>query len=138
MIVVVDGQGGGLGRTIIQAIKKNFPELEIIGVGTNSTATANLKKGGADLIATGENAIIYNVSHCDLVIGPIGIILANAMYGEISPRMAEAISSSPAMKYLIPMSQSNVRIVGSHEKTIAEYIDDLIELLKKRIHEVAK
>lgn len=72
-IVVVDGQGGGIGRSVITALKEKYPNISIIGVGTNSIATTNLKKGGADIIATGENAVIYNVIHADIVIGPIGI-----------------------------------------------------------------
>lgn len=132
-IVVVDGQGGGIGKNIIQALKKNFHDVVVIGVGTNSIATTNLKKGGADVIATGENAIIYNVNQAKIVIGPIGIAFANSMYGEITPQIAQAVSQSEAHKYLIPMSQSNAHIVGSNQKLIPEYIDDLIDILKNKL-----
>ena len=72
-IVVIDGQGGGIGKNIIQVLKEKHPEYTIIGVGTNSMATTQLKKGGADIIATGENAVVYNVKHASIVVGPIGV-----------------------------------------------------------------
>lgn len=128
-IVVIDGQGGGIGKLIIQAIKANMKEVVVIGVGTNSSATNNLKKGGADVIATGENAIIYNAKNAKIIIGPIGISFANSMYGEISPEMAKAINESEAIKYLIPISKCNAHVLGITSKTIAEYIDELINLL---------
>ena len=81
-IVVIDGQGGGIGKNIIQVLKEKHPEYTIIGVGTNSMATTQLKKGGADIIATGENAVVYNVKHASIVVGPIGVAFANSMYGE--------------------------------------------------------
>jgi ABC-type amino acid transport substrate-binding protein len=129
-VVVIDGQGGGVGKSIIEAIKSHFPDTFIIGVGTNSIATNNLKKGGADAIATGENAIVYNASQAKMIIGTIGICFANSMYGEISPRMAQAINESEAIKYLIPISKSNAQVVGVVKKTIPEYMNDLITILK--------
>lgn len=129
-IVVIDGQGGGVGRSIIEAIKLHLPETFVIGVGTNSIATNNLKKGGADAIATGENAIVYNASQASIIIGAIGICFANSMYGEISPKMAQAINESEAIKYLIPISKSSAQVVGVGKKSIPEYIDDLITILK--------
>lgn len=130
-VVVVDGQGGGIGKNIIQAIKEHISDITVIGVGTNSIATTNLKKGGADIIATGENAVIYNVMHADVVIGPIGIAFANSMYGEITPQIARAVSESEAMKYLIPISKCTAHVVGVEPKSIPQYIEDLISILKK-------
>lgn len=130
-IVVIDGQGGGVGKAIIEAIKKVYPQRFILGIGTNTVATNNLKKGGADAIATGENAIIYNCKKANMIIGPIGISFANSMYGEISPAMAKAINESEAVKYLLPISQCRVTIVGVKNKTVNEYIQDLITLLKQ-------
>ncbi|MEG0366704.1 MAG: DUF3842 family protein, partial [Coprobacillus sp.] len=104
-IVVIDGQGGGVGRSIVEAIKENLDDVFVIGVGTNSIATNSLKKGGADAIATGENAIVYNAKNAEIIIGPIGICYANSMYGEISPKMSQAINESEAIKYLIPISK---------------------------------
>lgn len=129
-IVVVDGQGGGVGKAIIEAIKKYDPECFVLGIGTNTVATNNLKKGGANAIATGENAIIYNCERANIIIGPIGISFANSMYGEISPAMAKAINESDAMKYLLPISKCRAPIVGVESKTLNEYIQDLITLLK--------
>lgn len=128
-IVVVDGQGGGIGRNVIQELKERIDNITIIGVGTNSMATSNLKKGGADIIATGENAVIYNVRNASVVIGPIGICFANSMYGEISPAMAMAISETDAFKYLIPISKCNASVVGVAIKTIPEYITELVDIV---------
>ena len=127
-IVVVDGQGGGIGKNIIQVLKEKHPEYVIIGVGTNSIATGQLKKGGADII---ENAVVYNVSHASIVVGPIGIAFANSMYGEITPKMASAISESEAHKFLIPVSKCSAQIVGVAQKSISEYIDDLVNMIEK-------
>lgn len=130
-IVVIDGQGGGIGRSIVQAIKANIDDAFVIGVGTNSIATNNIKKGGADAIATGENAIIYNVSKARIIAGPIGLCFANSMYGEISPAMAGAISASEAAKYLIPVSKCSAAVVGVTPKSIQEYVDELAKLISE-------
>lgn len=129
-IVVIDGQGGGIGKSVIEALKRNFDDIFIIGVGTNAIATNNLKKGGADAIATGENAIVYNAKNASVIIGPLGISFANSMYGEISPTMAQAVNESEAHKYLIPVSKCKATVVGIETKTIQEYIEDLIKELK--------
>ena len=130
-VVVVDGQGGGIGRSVCQILKQNFDDVFIIGVGTNATASTNLKKGGADVIATGENAIVYNVTRAKIVIGPLGIAFANSMYGEISPAIAMAVSQSEGTKYLIPISQCKANIVGVKEQPIADYLEELVEIMKK-------
>lgn len=129
-IIVIDGQGGGIGRSVIEAIKTNIQDSFVIGIGTNSIATNNLKKGGADAIATGQNAIVYNSATAKIIIGPIGICFANAMYGEISPTMAKAINESEATKYLIPISKCNVRVAGVIQKTMSEYIDEIIKMIQ--------
>ncbi|MEG0592213.1 MAG: DUF3842 family protein [Coprobacillus sp.] len=129
-IVVIDGQGGGVGRSIVEAIKENLDDVFVIGVGTNSIATNSLKKGGADAIATGENAIVYNAKNAEIIIGPIGICYANSMYGEISPKMSQAINESEAIKYLIPISKCSAHVIGVEKKSIPEYIEELIEILK--------
>lgn len=129
-IVVIDGQGGGVGRSIIEALKANLDDVFVIGVGTNSMATNNLKKGGADAIATGENAVVYNAKNADIIIGPIGISYPNSMYGEISPIMSQAINESEATKYLIPISKCNTHVIGVEKKSIPEYIEELIKILK--------
>ena len=130
-IVVIDGQGGGIGKNIIQVLKEKHPEYTIIGVGTNSMATTQLKKGGADIIATGENAVVYSVKHASIVVGPIGVAFANSMYGEITPTMAKAIGESEARKYFIPVSKCSAQVVGVASKSISEYIDDLVVMIEK-------
>lgn len=129
-ILVIDGQGGGIGKSLVEAIKKFDPEIFVIAVGTNSAATNSMKKAGANAVATGENAIIYNAKQADLIVGPIGIIFGNAMYGEISPAMAQAVSCSEAQKYLIPVSQCSGHVLGIEAKTIQEYIQDFIKIIK--------
>ena len=113
IICVIDGQGGGIGSTII----KNLCGLdnamsEIIALGTNAIATTQMLKAGANRGASGENAIVQTVQKVDIIIGPVSIIVANAMMGEITPKIAEAVSSSPARKYLLPLTQENIEIVG--------------------------
>ena len=133
-IVVVDGQGGGIGKSVIEAIRLALPDVFIIAVGTNAVATSNMLKAGANVGAKGENAVIYNVNNADIVIGPIGIAFANSMYGEISPKMALTISSCDAHKLLIPVSKCPVTIVGMENKNIQEYIElciqDILGIIK--------
>lgn len=129
-IVVVDGQGGGIGKSIIETLKKEIEDIFIIAVGTNSAATNNMKKAGADAVATGENAIIYNSQNADIIVGPIGFVFANSMYGEVSPAMAAAISASSAKKYFIPVSKCSGQVLGVENKSIQEYIKELVAILK--------
>lgn len=132
-IAVIDGQGGGLGRNIIARIKKEFDNVEIIGIGTNSIATSSMIKAGADYGATGENAIAYNCKKADVIVGALGIGFANSMHGEISPQAAGAVSESDAYKILIPISKCNVCVTGVVDKSMSEYIEDLIIRLKEII-----
>jgi len=112
-LCVIDGQGGGIGSTIIKNLYGLGNELfEIIALGTNAIATAQMLKAGANRGASGENAIVQTVQKVDIIIGPVSIIAANAMMGEITPKIAEAVSSSPARKYLLPLTQENIEIVG--------------------------
>lgn len=134
-IVVIDGQGGGIGCSLIETIKKTFPDLFVIAVGTNAVATSNMLKSGANVGATGENAVIYNANNAKIIIGPLGIAFANAMYGEISPDMAQAVTLSKANKILIPVSKCPAVIVGIHQRTISEYIEECIEILQNFINE---
>ena len=121
-IVVIDGQGGNIGRRIVEEIKAKKTGCEILAIGTNSTATALMMKGGADVGATGENPVVLASRDADVIIGPIGIILADSMYGEITPRMAEAIGASRARKILIPINKC-VTVAGVDESmSISDYI----------------
>jgi len=127
MICVIDGQGGGIGSAIVKRLKEEFGErVDITALGTNSIATAAMMKARANRGATGENAIVRMVPQADYIIGPISIVMANAMMGELTPLMAEAISSSLASKILLPLSQEKVSIVGVTHQPLPHLVEDLI------------
>jgi len=127
-ICVIDGQGGGIGSATIKKLKVFFEEsVEIVALGTNAIATAQMLRAGANRGASGENAIVQTVSRADAIVGPIGIIMAHAMMGEITPKAAEAIARSPAKKVLIPLSQENVEIAGLPSTPLPHLIDALIQ-----------
>jgi hypothetical protein len=112
-LCVIDGQGGGIGATLIKYLKEAYGEsVELIGLGTNAVASAQMLKAGANRGASGENAIVQTVRQADLILGPIAITWANAMLGEVTPKMAAAITSSPAPKILLPLTQESVVLVG--------------------------
>lgn len=132
-IAVIDGQGGGIGRIIVEKLKDNIPQSDILALGTNAAATANMIKAGANRGATGENAIIYNADKVDIIMGALGIIAASAMLGEISEKIAGAISTSDAVKILIPLGMCNLEIAGIDENiSIQKLIDIAIERVKNR------
>ncbi|ADK82925.1 DUF3842 family protein [Sediminispirochaeta smaragdinae] len=127
-IAVIDGQGGGVGKAIVQALKPHLAEIdELLALGTNATATVTMLKSGASIGATGENAIIYNASRVDIIAGPIGIIIANALYGEISPKIASAVAESSATKVLIPIDRCRLIIPGASSRTLQTNIKDAVE-----------
>lgn len=127
-IAVIDGKGGGIGKAIVEKLKVHLKnEAEIIVLGTNSQATANMLKGGASSGATGENAITWMCQNVDIIIGPIAIIAANSMMGEVTPKMAEMIASSQAKKILLPTNQCNIEIVGVENLQLKELIDRIKE-----------
>ena len=127
-ICVIDGQGGGIGSAIIKKMKYTFGEsIEIIALGTNAIATAQMIKARANRGASGENSIVQTVQLVDVIIGPIGIIMAHAMLGEVTPAMAEAVSRSPARKILLRLSQENIEIAGVENIPLPRLIDELIE-----------
>ena len=129
-IMVMDGQGGGVGRLLIEEITAAMPDAEVIAVGTNAMATANMMKGGTALGATGENAVIYNSARVDAICGPMGILMANAMLGEITPAMAQAVSGADKPVFLIPMSKCNAKIAGVSDKKLSEYVREVVGELK--------
>ena len=120
--MVIDGQGGNIGKRVVEEIKANGIQSEVMAIGTNSTATAQMMKGGADIGATGENPVVLASRDADIIIGPIGIIMADSMYGEITPKMAESVGASKARKILIPINKC-VTVAGVDEsRTISDYI----------------
>lgn len=130
-VAVIDGQGGGIGKAIVERFRKAFEDnIEIIALGTNSLATSLMLKSGANEGATGENAIVYSASKVDIILGPMGIICANSLLGEVTPLMAKAVAESPAKKILIPLNRCNVIVAGIENKPLPHYIDDAIEIIK--------
>ena len=130
---VVDGQGGGIGKAIVEKVKKAFPDLEVIALGTNAVATGQMLKAGADEGATGENAIIHTMQHVDVVRGVIGILNANAMMGELTPAMATAIGGSHTHKILLPINRCHIHIVSVEEQSLGSHIDNLVKALGEYI-----
>jgi len=133
-ICIIDGQGGGIGSAIIKRLTAVVGNgIDIIALGTNAIATAQMLKARANRGASGENAIVYTVKDADIIIGPVSIIMANAMMGELTPAMAQAVASSPARKLLLPLSQENIEIVGQEKSPLPHLIDALIEENLKNI-----
>lgn len=128
-ILIIDGQGGKLGRQLIDAIKSRFTNIEITAVGTNGIATSTMLKGGADYAATGENPVIVACRKADIIIGPIGIVIADSLMGEITPKMATAISQSNALRILIPANKCDNIIVGVPDLSMSALISDTINKL---------
>lgn len=131
IFMVVDGQGGGIGAAIIKHLRDLIGHgLEILAFGTNSIATSQMLKAGANKGATGEDAIVSTSPKVDLIIGPLSIIMANSMMGELTPKAAEAISSSKAHKILIPLTQENVKVVGICEEPLPHLVDQVVQVIR--------
>ncbi len=130
-ILIIDAQGGGIGKQLVSAIKKNMPSTIITAVGTNSAATAAMIKAGADNAATGENAVVVNSRKADVIIGPIGIVIADALLGEITPLMATAVAQSPAKRILIPINHCDNIVVGVDDLSIGKLLQNVIQELNK-------
>lgn len=136
-IAVVDGQGGGIGSVIVRRLRDDFgDEIEIVALGTNSAATASMLKAKANKGATGENAIAVNVNKVDVILGPISVIMANSMMGELTPPMASAIASAKAKKLLLPLNQEGVEVIGVTKEPLPHLVDSLIERIKLLCEEV--
>ena len=129
--VIIDGQGGRLGRMLVEAAVKEKINCEILAVGTNSTATEAMMKAGALCGATGENPVIVAARSADVIIGPIGILAADSLFGEITPAMAAAIGQSSAVKLLLPVSHCNNRVVGVKNMTMNEMVREAIQNLRE-------
>lgn len=133
-ILVIDGQGGKIGATLTVQLKAKLADsCEIIAVGTNSAATAAMLKAGADAAATGENPVVVNCEAADIITGPIGIISANSLYGEITSKMAVAISGSRAKKILIPVSKCNISVAGTEDLPLSEYVKLTVKQISEMI-----
>lgn len=133
-ILIIDAQGGGIGRQLVTAIKKRFPEQMITAVGTNSAAASAMLKVGADQAATGENAVVVCCRNADLIIGPVGIVIADALLGEITPAMAVAVGQSSAKRILIPVNHCDNYIVGVPDLTMAKLIEGVMKEVEKHLN----
>jgi hypothetical protein len=126
-VCVIDGQGGGIGSTIIKTIKAHFGEsVEVIALGTNAIATAQMLKARANRGASGENAIVRTVARADVVVGTLGIMLAHAMMGEVTQKIAEAVSGCGAAKLILPLSQENVDLIGVSDDPLPHLVETLV------------
>ena len=130
-ILVIDGHGGGLGSQVIGAIIKNFPDYMLRGVGTNSTATVQMIKAGAGEVATGENAVIVGARWADIIIGPVGIVIADSLLGEVTPKMAVAVGQSQAQRLLIPINQCDNTILGMQNVPVSKLLSHMLDFLKE-------
>ena len=135
-ILIIDGQGGRMGGLLAEKIKKaSIPGAEIYALGTNSTATAAMLKAGADYGATGENPVLVNCRDADYIIGPLGIIAADALLGEVTPAMAVAVGRSQAMKILLPVNKCSQHVVGVGEYSMSELAEQALSYLLSCIRE---
>lgn len=122
-ILIIDGQGGRIGKLLIEGAKSLLPGVEITAVGTNSIATGTMMKAGADHGATGENAVLVACRHADIIVGPIGIVVADSLVGEVSPAMAAAVGQSSATKLLIPLNLCNNIVIGVPDLSITHLVE---------------
>jgi len=133
-ISVIDGQGGGIGSLIVKRLKDEFgDDIEILALGTNAAATSAMMKSRANKGATGENAIVLNVDRTDILIGPLSIVFPNAMLGELTPKMAEAIVLSGARKFLLPLNQEGVNVVGVEKEPLPHMIEKIVEIVRYEV-----
>ena len=130
-ILVIDGQGGGLGRQLVAAVKKAVPQAVVTAIGTNSAATSAMLKAGADRAATGENAVVVNCRTADVIVGPIGIVIADALLGEITPAMAAAVCQSPARRVLVPINHCENIVVGVPDQPIGQLVAAAAQKVKE-------
>jgi len=132
IVMVMDGQGGGIGATLIKGLRNAIShEMEILALGTNSIATSRMMKAGANKGATGERAIVLTSAKVDVIVGPLAIVVPDSMMGELTPSMASAVSASEAKKILIPLTQENIRLVGVSGDPLPHLVDQVVEIIKE-------
>ena len=130
-LMIMDGQGGGIAAALIKGLRRSLGnDLEILAIGTNSMSTSAMLKAGANKGATGENAVVQTAKNVDIIIGPIAILMADSMMGEVTSKMATAVSSSQAKKIIIPLTQENLRLVGVSAEPLPHLVDQVIEIIK--------
>ena len=132
-VLVIDGQGGQLGAQLIKALKDNFLDMCIVAVGTNATATATMLKAGANQAATGENPVVVACKKADIIVGPIGIVIADSLFGEITPAMAVAVGQADAVRILLPINKCDNLVAGISNVSMMEIVEDVIRKMKEII-----
>ena len=135
-VLVIDGQGGGLGRQLVSALAAACPEAELTAVGTNSLAANAMLKAGASRAATGENAVVVNCRHADVIVGPIGIVIADALLGEITPAMAAAVCQSGAKRVLVPINHCENYVVGVPDQPVSQLVAAAARKVKELCSEI--
>ena len=130
-VLVIDGQGGGLGRQLVSALAAACPEAELTAVGTNSLAANAMLKAGASRAATGENAVVVNCRRADVIVGPIGIVIADALLGEITPAMAAAVCQSGAKRVLVPINHCENYVVGVPDQPVSQLVAAAAQKVKE-------
>ena len=128
-VLIIDGQGGGLGRQLVTVIKERYPQVEVMAVGTNSLATGAMLRAGADQAATGENSVVVASARADVIMGPVGIVIADYMLGEITPKMAQAVGQSRAKRILIPVNLCDNIIVGVSDTSMSKNVQNAADAL---------
>lgn len=125
-ILIIDSQGGGMGKMLVSSVKEQFPQAHVTAVGTNSAATAAMLKAGPDAAATGENAVVVGCRRADVIVGPIGIVIADSLYGEVTPAMAVAVGQSRARRILIPVNHCDNIVAGVAEQPLGSLIESAV------------
>lgn len=128
-VLIIDGQGGGLGRQLVTVIKERYPQVEVMAVGTNSLATGAMLRAGADQAATGENSVVVASARADVIMGPVGIVIADSMLGEITPKMAQAVGQSRAKRILIPVNLCDNIIVCVSDASMSKNVQNAADVL---------
>ena len=138
MVAVIDGQGGGVGRALVEQINRTFPTLHVRALGTNALATAAMLKGGADDGATGENAIVHNAGQMQVLLGPMAILAANGLLGEMTPRMAAAVGGSGDLKILVPSQRCNIRLAVGALQPMQVYLEEAVRMLGEELDRLSE
>lgn len=132
-ILIIDGQGGKLGKQLCESVLQRFEQVQIVAIGTNAMATSAMMKSGVKLCATGENAVVVNSRDADIIVGPIGIVIADSMLGEVTQKMALAVSQSSAVRILLPSNRCNNLVAGVKGVTVSDMINDALDKMQEEI-----